>query len=471
MRLDAQFHPFIQLAKKVKAHTTTQEIIRPSNHPIPFGENNTLSATGKKNLVVAQSGGPSPVINNSLRGIVETARDFSHVGTVYGGWHGIEGVLKEELLDLSAQAAEEVALLRTTPAAGSIGTCRYKLKPSNQADFERVIEVFKAHNVGYFLYIGGNDSMDTANKVAKLAQERGLDLVGVGVPKTIDNDVGDSAFTLIDHTPGYGSVARYWMHMVQNANEENAGSCPADPVLVMQAMGRKIGYIPAAARLADPLRQMPLEIVLAEGKVSLEQLADNVNERLKQAGRCMVVVSEGLDVGDLGARKDLFGHTMFGASETTVEQVVVNYLNVRGLAARGAARGNVPGTDQRHAMLYASTVDLDEAYKVGQKAMEIAAAGESGFMATILRQPGRIYGVTYDKVPLEKVANSERTFPAAWITNHGRDVSDDFLRYARPLIGEDLVSIPIIDGRQRLARFQPVFAPKLLPEYQLQVQK
>ena len=161
-----------------------------------------------------------------MRGIIETARELAEIGTVYGGRHGIEGVLKEELLDLSAQAAEEVALLRFTPAAGSIGTCRYKLKPNQTEDFERVIEVFKAHDVGYFLYIGGNDSMDTANKIADLARERGLDLVGVGVPKTIDNDVGDSEFKLIDHTPGYGSVAKYWMHMVQNANEENAGSSP-----------------------------------------------------------------------------------------------------------------------------------------------------------------------------------------------------------------------------------------------------
>ena len=135
-------------------------------------------------MVVAQSGGPSPVINNSLRGIIETAREMSEIGTVYGGYHGIEGVLKEEMLDLSAQAAEEVSLLRFTPAAGSIGTCRYKLKSNQQEDFERVIEVFKAHEIGYLLYIGGNDSMDTANKVAALAQERGLDLVAVGVPKT-----------------------------------------------------------------------------------------------------------------------------------------------------------------------------------------------------------------------------------------------------------------------------------------------
>ncbi len=388
----------------------------------------------KRNLVVAQSGGPSAVINNSLRAIVETARQMDSIGTVYGGWHGIEGVLTEELLDLSAQDPDEIALLRVTPAAGSIGTCRYKLKPEQTEDFARVIDVFKAHNVGYFFYIGGNDSMDTANKVAQLAHKSGLDLVAVGVPKTIDNDVGDSEFTLIDHTPGYGSTAKYWMHMIQNANEENAGSCPADPVLVLQAMGRKIGFIPAAARLADPNRELPLEIVLAERELSLEQIADGVNERLKTHGRCILVISEGQNVGGIGERKDSFGHTQFSSSESTACQIVVNYLNKRGLPVPGAARGNVSGTDQRHAIIHASSVDLAEAYAVGQKAVELAAAGESGYMATILRKPGAIYGVEYSKVPLEKVANADRKFPSKWISENGRDVTDDFLRYARPLV-------------------------------------
>ncbi len=290
-----------------------------------------------RNLVVAQSGGPSPVINNSLRGIIEQARELAEIGAVYGARHGIEGVLKEELLDLSAQPADEVSLLRYTPAAGSIGTCRYKLRPQQTEDYDRVLEVFKAHDVGYFLYIGGNDSMDTANKVAALARERGLELVGIGVPKTIDNDVGDSEFKLIDHTPGYGSVAKYWMHMVQAANEENAGSCPADPVLVMQAMGRKIGYIPAAARLADPNREMPLQIYLAESPCTLEQMADQVNDELRKSGRCMVVVSEGFNVGEIGEVRDSFGHVMFSASQITVAQSVVNYLNKSGLTAKGAA--------------------------------------------------------------------------------------------------------------------------------------
>jgi ATP-dependent phosphofructokinase / diphosphate-dependent phosphofructokinase len=424
-----------------------------------------LIPTMPKNMIVAQSGGPSPVINNTLRGIVETARQMSEIGTVYGGWHGIEGVLKEELIDLTAQDPEEIALLRTTPAAGSIGTCRYKLKEKQTEDFDRVMEIFKAHNVGYFCYIGGNDSMHTAHTVASLARSKGLDIVGIGGPKTIDNDVGDSEFKLVDHTPGYGSTARYWCHYVQQANEENNGSCPADPVLVMQAMGRKIGYIPAAARLADPNREMPLQIYLAERKTSLEQIHSNVNDSLRKHGRCMVILSEGLDVGDIGMRKDSFGHAQFSSSQITVAQIVTNYLNEKGLAAKGAARCNVPGTDQRHCMAYASTVDLEEAYYVGQKAALLAAKGEHGYMATILRTDWDNYQVKYDKAPLAEVAEKDRKFPDAWITKCGTDVTDDFLKYARPLIGDDWVSVPMVNGRLRFARLKPVFASKKLPEY------
>ncbi len=422
-----------------------------------------------QNVIVAQSGGPSPVINSSLRGVIETCAIFPETfGTVYAGWHGIEGVLKEELLDLSAQPAEEIALLRYTPAAGSIGTCRYKLKKDQQEDFERVVEVLKAHNVGYFFYNGGNDSMDTAHKIALLARERGLDLVAVGVPKTIDNDVGDSEFKLIDHTPGYGSVARYWMGVVQCANEENAGSCPADPVLVLQAMGRKIGFIPAAARLADPKHEMPLQIYMAESGVTAAEMCDLVNDQLKKDGRCVIVVSEGFDVGDLGDVKDSFGHTNFGATQVTVAQKVINLLNANKLPVPGKARCQVSGTDQRSTSTFASIVDLDEAYRVGQQAVLLAQRGEGGYMATILREPGVIYNVRYDKVPLELVANSERTFPKEWIAPNRIDVTDEFVKYAKPLIGEDWASVPVVDGRQRFTRFAPMFAEKKLPPYTLQ---
>jgi len=419
-----------------------------------------------KNVVVAQSGGPTPVINNSLRAIVETCKLYPETfGTVYAGNHGIEGVLKEELIDMSAQPEEEIALLRTTPAAGSIGTCRYKLKKHQEADFNRVIDVLKAHDIGYFFYIGGNDSMDTANKVANLAQEKGLDLVGTGVPKTIDNDVGDSEFKLIDHTPGYGSIARYWALNIQNANEENNGSSPADPVLVVQMMGRKIGFIPAAARLADPNRDLPLQIFMKESDVSVEYMTDVINDELKKSGRVIVVVSEGFPMGDIGETKDSFGHTQFSASKMTVGQMLVNHLNENGIKARGAARVNVPGTDQRHNMIYASAVDLEEAYRVGQKAVLVAKDEGSGYMATILRRPGSIYMVDYDKVPLDKVANSEREFPKQWIADNRYDVTDDFIRYAQPLIGEDWVSVPLVNGIQRFARIKPIYADKKCKPY------
>jgi 6-phosphofructokinase 1 len=235
--------------------------------------------------------------------------------------------------------------------------------------------------------------------------------------------------------------------------------------MVIQAMGRKIGFIPAAARLADPERRLPLHIYLAESGVTLEQMADEVNDELRRAGRCILVVSEGFDVGDLGARRDAFGHVQFSASGTTAAQVIVNYLTEKGLPVPGAARCNNPGTDQRHNMVYASTVDLDEAYKVGQKAAAIAAEDGSGWMATILREAGTVYRVRYDKVPLETMANSERRFPAEWIAASRRDVTDAFVAYARPLIGDDWPTVPLVEGRQRFTQFEMIFAEKKCKPY------
>ncbi len=285
------------------------------------------------------------------------------------------------------------------------------------------------------------------------------------MPKTIDNDVGDSEFRLIDHTPGYGSVARYWMHNVQTANEENAGSSSADPVLVMQAMGRKIGFIPAAARLADPQREMPLQIYLAENQCTMAQLADRASDQLRRSGRCLVVLSEGFEVGDQNDAKDAFGHTAFGSGTSTAAQAVIGYLNRVGLPCKGIARADIPGTDQRRSIAFASPVDLDEAYNVGQKAVELAAAGQSGQMATILRNPGPAYSVRYEQVPLMEVANSERAFPKPWIASSGCDVTDDFVRYAKPLIGGEMVRLPMVDGRQRMTNFKPIYAQQVLPKY------
>ncbi|PIE34834.1 6-phosphofructokinase [candidate division KSB3 bacterium] len=421
----------------------------------------------KKNAIVAQSGGPSPVINSSLQGVIDGCLAYSdHIETVYAGWHGIEGVLLEDLIDISHQLRKEIELLRYTPAAGAIGTCRYKLKEEQEEDYHRILEVMRAHNVGYFFYIGGNDSMDTADKVSRLAKEEGLELVVTGVPKTIDNDIGDEEFTVIDHTPGYGSAARYWTSIIQNTNEENRGMSVSEPVAVLQAMGRKSGFIPAASRLADPEREMPLQIYMAESGHTLESLAENVNRQLRRTGRCIVVVSEGFDVGTLGEAHDGFGHIEYGASETTVAQVVTNYLNKVGLKVRGQATGQVPGVLQRSTSIFASRVDIDEAYHVGKKAVEVAMTDGTGWMATILRHwDSAAYDPYFDKVPLTTVANSFRQIPAHWIEAEGLDVTDDFIRYAQPLIGDGWPDIAIENGIQRFTRFDVQFIEKQLPDY------
>jgi len=420
----------------------------------------------KKNALVAQSGGPSPVINASLQGVIDACFLYpDHIDKVYASWHGIEGVLLEELIDITVQPREELELLRYTPAAGSIGTCRYKLKEDQSEDFERIIDVFRAHSIGYFFYIGGNDSMDTASKVSKLASEKGLELVVAGVPKTIDNDIGDSEFTIIDHTPGYGSAARYWAYLMQTVNEENRGMCVSEAVSVLQAMGRKSGFITAASRLGDPNREMPLQLYIAEAGHSLESLAENVNRELQRSGRCIVVVNEGFDVGGVGEARDGFGHIEYGASKTTAAQAVTNYLNDVGIKARGQVTGQVPGVLQRSTSIHASRVDIEEAYEVGGKAVEIAIKEGTGWMATILRAPGSPYRAVFDKVPLEKVANSVRYLPSNWIAKSGVDVTDDFINYAMPLIGNGWPEIRLENGLQRFARLDIKFIDKKLPDY------
>jgi len=419
-----------------------------------------------RNVVVAQSGGPTAVINASLLGVVEGCRAVPETfGRVYGAHHGIEGLLVEDLIDLTAQDPTELSLLRTTPAAGAIGTCRYKIKPDQAEDLDRIVEVLGAHDIGAFFYIGGNDSMDTAHRVGELAQARGLDLVCIGVPKTIDNDLGDQAREVIDHDPGYGSVARYWANQVMALNEENCGSCPADPVLVAQAMGRRIGFIPAAARLADPYRELPLLIVLPESGLTLDDLGAQVDRRLELAGRALVIVSEGFDVGELDIRRDAFGHAEFGASGQSVAQSIVNFLNRRGIAARGSARGQIPGTEQRHAIAHASTVDLDEAYEVGRHAVQVAIEEGTGFMATIQRVSDAPYAVGYGKAPLSEMANSERRFPVDWIDPSRVDVTDEFVAYARPLIGTAWPRIPLENGLPRFARLDPIVADRRCQAY------
>jgi len=429
-----------------------------------------------KNAVIAQSGGPTAVINNSIRGAVDVLKASGKVGRLYGARMGIIGVLQEELLDITAQSPEQVALLEQTPSAGVFGSCRYKIK--SEEDLNRVVEVFAKHEVGYFFYCGGNDSMDTADKINNLAKEKGLDLVCAGIAKTIDNDVGgglqpDGTFAVCDHNPGYGSTIRSLAVNILEANQENKASYTSDPVLVIGVMGRKIGFITAGARLADPERKMPLALVLPEafGKTkpeeNLEYITRKVNEKLEAFGRCIVVVSEGASLGDLDILRDSFGHEQFSGSGKTTEGVLANYLNgldqrdnqgraKSRLRVRGTARSERPGTKQRREIGTVSEVDLLEAYQVGAKAARIALGGEGGFMATIIRTPGAKYQVAFDKVLLKTVANAERKFPAEWIAKDRVDVTDDFVRWALPLIGGFL---PVF------ADFKEVVASKVCDKY------
>lgn len=418
------------------------------------------------NAIVALGGGPSPVINASLLGVVRGCAQYNdHIKTVYAAKHGIEGVLQEELIDMTHQDPAEMELLMNTPASGSVGTCRYKLDESCEEDFSRIIDVFQAHQIGYFFYIGGNDSMDTADKVSKLAKQKGYPLVVAGVPKTIDNDLGDEAFTIIDHTPGYASAARYWASIIQNTNEENKGMCVSERVAVLQAMGRKSGFITAAARLADPDRVMPLQMYFAESGHTLDSLTEHVNAELKRSGRCIVVVNEGFDVGSLGEARDGFGHVEYGASRTTAAQVVVNHLNKAKLPVRGSVTGQVPGVLQRSTSIYRSRVDIEEAYAVGSYAVDMAVEHGTGYMATILRASGAPYRAVYAKVSLRTVANSERHLPKSWISSDGIDVTDDFIRYAQPLLGAGWPEIPTEHGLQRFARLNLQTGEKRLTAY------
>jgi len=423
-----------------------------------------------KNALVALGGGPSPVINASLLGVVEACMSFDDIGEIYGALHGIEGVLNEELVRLDTQEPAQLGKLRYTPSSGAIGTCRYKLGKDEKAqeDYARILEVLAAHDVGYFIYIGGNDSMDTAQKVSDLAIEKGVGLVCAGVPKTIDNDLGDEERTLIDHTPGFGSAARYWASVIADAEQENRGMYVSEPVSVYQAMGRKAGFITAAARLADPQRQWPLQMYFAETGRDIEWLYENVRRCLKEHGRAIVVVSEGFDVGDLREARDGFGHIEYGASDDTAMQAVVSFLNRRGMPVRGNATGQIPGVMQRSTGFYRSEVDEREAYEAGRHAVKVAVEEGTGYMATILRDySAKGYSIYYDKVPMNVIANSARGLPAEWIAENGTDVTDAYIDYAMPLIGDEPRPIPTVSpgGMPDFARLDLGMIEKKCKDY------
>ena len=385
----------------------------------------------KGKLLVGQSGGPTAVINASLAGVVEEARRHSEIEAVYGMVHGVQGFLEEEAIDLSGQPEEVISLLPHTPAA-ALGSCRRKL---SEADYDRLIELFKAHEIRYLCYIGGNDSADTSHKIGQLAAKAGWEMRVVGVPKTVDNDLGYT-----DHCPGYGSVARFNAMAVRDAGRDSLAMCTVTPVKIIETMGRNAGWITASTALArEEPGDAPHLIYLPERVFDKEQFLADVKAQLEQGRGCVVAVCEGLKDGEgrpivqstKSTDVDAFGHGQLGGIGDYLQQFVSEELGVK-------ARANKAGTFQRAFGSLQSEVDVAEAKMAGAAAVERACEGVTDQMITLERVSNDPYRCETGLAALEAVANAERPVPAEYINEAGNDVTEAFVEYARPLIGGPL---------------------------------
>jgi 6-phosphofructokinase 1 len=389
----------------------------------------------KKNVFYAQSGGVTAVINASACGVIETARKHrDKLGKVYAGRNGILGALTEDMIDTSAESAKTIAALRHTPG-GAFGSARYKLKglEQNRAEYERLIEVFKAHDIGYFFYNGGGDSMDTAYKVSQLGKELGYPVVCIGVPKTVDNDL-----PITDTCPGFGSVAKYIAVSTREAALDVASMARTSTrVFVLEVMGRHAGWIAAAGGLAaEQAGDAPHIILFPEIAFDEAAFLKRVQESVARYEYCVIVVSEGTRYADgrflaEAGTKDAFGHAQLGGVAATVAQLVKSKLGLKYHYA-------IADYLQRAARHIASKVDVEQAYAMGKAAVELALAGENAVMPTIVRKSDSPYRWTVGKVALRDVANKEKLMPRSFITKDGFGITARCRRYLAPLIrGED----------------------------------
>jgi 6-phosphofructokinase 1 len=388
-----------------------------------------------RNAFYAQSGGVSAVINASACGVIETARKHrKHIGKLYAGRHGIIGALTEDLIDTDKESAAAVRALRHTPG-GAFGSARYKLKglDKNRAEYERLIEVFRAHDIGYFFYNGGNDSMDTAHKVSQIGSELGVPINCIGVPKTVDNDL---PFT--DQCPGFASVAKYIaVSTLEAALDVKSMARTSTKVFVLEVMGRHAGWIAAAGGLAGRSPgDAPHIILFPEIPFERPRFLERVKQCVTDYGYCVVVVSEGARYADgkflaEAGTKDAFGHTQLGGVGPLVADMVRADLGFKYHWA-------VADYLQRSARHIASKVDVEQAYAVGKAAVELAIKGHSAIMPMIKRKSSKPYRWTIDYVPLAKVANVERHVPREYITLDGFGITAACRNYLEPLIaGED----------------------------------
>ena len=424
----------------------------------------------KGNCLVAQSGGPTAVINASVCGVVQEAFRSGEIDRVYGALHGISGILNEELICFNDEPAEEIELMRVTPAA-ALGSCRFKLKcieeeeskdncKSRDDSCKRIIEVFEAYNIRYFFYIGGNDSMDTACKVSEYAKRVGYQLRTIGVPKTVDNDL-----PITDHTPGFGSAAKYIATSIKEvALDARVYDYPT--VTVCELMGRNAGWITAAAALArDYEGDAPHYIYLPEVPFSLVNFDRDVRAAIAKYNFCVVAISEGIRnedgkyIAELCQENldvDSFGHTQLGgACEFLVDYVQKNITK--------KARSVNSATAQRSAGHWASLTDNEEAYTCGQKAVRFAIEGHTNKMVGIFREKNSEYKIEFDLIDLEDVANLEKKVPMEWINEAGNDVNRELINYIRPLIlGE--VRIKMENGVARYSRLKKTKLVKKLKD-------
>ena len=383
-----------------------------------------------KNAIYAQSGGVTSVINATAGGVIEAARKSKRINKLYAGKNGIRGLLREDIIDTSIEDIVEIKKLQHTPG-GIFGSCRHKLKDSssNKKEYERLIEVFRAHDIGYFFYNGGGDSQDTTNKISQFTIDAGFPVQCIGIPKTVDNDL-----PYTDNCPGFGSVAKYVATSVREASlDVQSMSESSTKVFIMEVMGRHAGWIAASSGLAhDKNNSAPHIILLPEVPFYKAKFLKKVKETIKKHGFCVIVVSEGARfkngefIADAGT-VDSFGHKQLGGVAPTIAEMIKDNLGYKYHWA-------VSDYLQRAARHISSKTDLDQAYAVGKAAVRFALSGENAVMPIIKRVSSNPYSWKIDKVKLSKVANVERKLPQNFITKDGFGVTEACKNYLRPLI-------------------------------------
>ena len=408
-------------------------------------------------LIFAQSGGPTSVINASAAGVFLEGLKTPEITAVYGAAHGIKGILNEEFYDISKEDEKELLLLKNTPSS-AMGSVRYKLKDASvdDTDYKRLLEVFKKYDVRYFFYNGGNDSMDTCNKISKYMAKSGYDMNVIGVPKTIDNDLFGT-----DHCPGFASAAKYIATTIMEINLD-AKVYDTGMICIIEAMGRNAGWLTASAALANSKGLGADLIYLPEVPFDVDKFVADVKGVLaKNDNKCIVCVSEGIKnkdgvligevLGQAGAR-DSFGHAQLGGVAANLANIIKEKTGIKTRAIELSLM-------QRCAAHCASDTDIEETFEAGKQAVKAAVSGETDKMVCYARKDGKDYVCEYKLLPLELAANTEKTVPLEWITDNGTGISDEFVKYALPLIqGEP--KLVKEDGLPRFAKLKKVFVEK-----------